>query len=77
MVMARQLAAMSYTYTSWPRSPAIVVTQFTSTRSATDGSSGADKSRIIVESVVAKFGSRTGLLTIVAERRQLIAGKAS
>jgi hypothetical protein len=50
MVMVRQLTAMSYTYTSWPRSPAIVVTQFTSTRPATEGSSGADKSCIIVES---------------------------
>jgi hypothetical protein len=69
MVMARRLAAMSYTYTSWPRSPAIVITQFTSTRPTTEGSSGADKSRIIVESAVAKSGSRTGLPTIVAERR--------
>jgi glycerol-3-phosphate dehydrogenase len=75
--MARQLAAMSYTYTSWPCSPAIVVTQFTSTRPAMEGSSGADKSHIVVESVVAKSESQTGLLTIMAEWRQLTAGKAS
>jgi hypothetical protein len=77
MVMARQLAAMSYTYTSWPRSPTIVITQFTSMRLAMEGSSGVDKSRIIFESIVAKSGSQTGLPTIVAERRQLNTGEAS
>jgi hypothetical protein len=69
MVMARRLAAMSYTYTSWLRSPAIVITQFTSTRPTTEGSLGVDKSRIVVESIVAKSESRTGLPTIVAEWR--------
>jgi hypothetical protein len=66
---------MSYTYTSWLRSLAIVVTQLTSTRPATEGSLGADKSCIVAESVVAKSKSRTGLPTIVAEQRQLNMGK--
>jgi hypothetical protein len=46
-------------------------------RPATEGSSGADKSHIVVESVVAKSESRTELPTIVAKRRQLNMGEAS
>jgi hypothetical protein len=76
MVMARRLVAMSYTYTSWLCSPVIVVTPFISTRTTTEGSSDADKSRFLVESIVAKSESRTGLPTIMAEQRQLNMGEA-